>query len=262
MSISFLVANASPDVELVGPRYSNSPFSLNFKQNIILPGLSGFGHCLGAFAMGRLEDGLSCLRLCGRRMSHMVAPRYTCACGAFSGSLFIAQTLIFPTGAILLHCHKTKSTHIERALFGEGSGDSIRNVVPTPLGNIGALQCWEHTYAQNEHLHIAGWPTCQAYVWWEPWSFCTEAAIKASRIYATDSGAFTIVATQCHTQRSLDQLITSTSANAKDSTSGAEEVLSHMAQIGGGFAAVYAPDGKKLTRGRRAGLGGHSLRGL
>lgn len=40
------------------------------------------------------------------------------------------------------------------------------NVVKTPIGNVGALMCWEHlqplirhhTLAQNEQIHISSWP--------------------------------------------------------------------------------------------------------
>jgi predicted amidohydrolase len=39
-----------------------------------------------------------------------------------AGSLYMAQTLIGPDGVILSHRHKTKPTHIERTLFGEGTG--------------------------------------------------------------------------------------------------------------------------------------------
>lgn len=158
----------------------------------------------------------------------------------------MAQTLISPTGDILLHRHKTKPTHVERTLFGEGSGDSIKNVVSTELGNIGGLQCWEHlqhllkyhTYAQHEHFHVAAWPTNQEYAGWEPWSFCTEAAITASCMYAMESGAFTIVATQCHTQKTIDKLTHDGKSHSKGS---------HMAQLGGRFTAIYGPDGRKLT---------------
>ncbi|KAL2826183.1 carbon-nitrogen hydrolase [Aspergillus pseudoustus] len=161
----------------------------------------------------------------------------------YHGSLFMAQTLIGPDGAILMHRHKTKPTHVERTLFGEGSGDSIRNVAKTELGNIGALQCWEHlqpllkyhTYAQHEHIHIAAWPTNHKYGGWEPWSFSTDAATVANRLYAMESQAFVIVATQTCTQKSLDVFDTG------------KEGASHMSQIGGGFTAIYAPDGRKLT---------------
>jgi predicted amidohydrolase len=39
------------------------------------------------------------------------------------GSLYMAQTLIGPNGDILSHRHKTKPTHVERTMFGEGSGE-------------------------------------------------------------------------------------------------------------------------------------------
>ena len=50
-----------------------------------------------------------------------------------------------------------------------------------------------------------------------------------------ESQAFVIVATQTCTQKSLDLF---------DS---GEESSSHMSQTGGGFTAIYGPDGRKLT---------------
>lgn len=41
------------------------------------------------------------------------------------GTLYMAQTLIGPDGAILSHRHKTKPTHVERTLFGEGTGTCL-----------------------------------------------------------------------------------------------------------------------------------------
>src|ERR1700712_4089996 len=60
------------------------------------------------------------------------------------GSLYLSQALINSDGKILCHRRKTKPTHVERTLFGDGSGDSLNNVVDTPLGKIGMLNCWEH----------------------------------------------------------------------------------------------------------------------
>jgi cyanide hydratase len=159
-----------------------------------------------------------------------------------NGSLFMAQSLISPTGEILLHRHKTKPTYVERTLFGDGTGDSIKNVVKTELGNIGTLLCWEHlqpllkyhTYSQHEHFHIAAWPLSQDYAGWEHWSLSNDAGTIASRAYAMESGAFTLVATQCRTKSSIEQL-----ANGSEAP---------MIQVGGGFSAIYGPDGKKLTR--------------
>ncbi|KAL4955902.1 hypothetical protein BDW69DRAFT_182081 [Aspergillus filifer] len=42
-------------------------------------------------------------------------------------SLYLAQVLIGPDGNILMHCRKTKPTHVE---------------LDTPLGRIGMLNCW------------------------------------------------------------------------------------------------------------------------
>lgn len=55
-------------------------------------------------------------------------------------------------------------------------------------------------------------------------------------MYAIESQAFVICATQCQTAKSLDIF-----------EKGNEGESSHMAQIGGGFTAIYGPDGKKLT---------------
>lgn len=62
---------------------------------------------------------------------------------------------------------KLKPTHMERTIFGEGSGGSLNNVVQVEgVGRVGALACWEHTQAllkyhtcvQREDVHIAAWP--------------------------------------------------------------------------------------------------------
>ncbi len=50
-----------------------------------------------------------------------------------------------------------------------------------------------------------------------------------------ESQTFTIVATQCQTENALK-------AFGDDNGS-----TSHMAQTGGGFTAIYGPDGRKLT---------------
>lgn len=82
-------------------------------------------------------------------------------------SLYIAQSFIDPTGAIVLHRRKIKPTGAERAIWGEGQGEeTLVNVADSPFGRIGALNCWEHfqpllryhEYSQGVDIHIAGWP--------------------------------------------------------------------------------------------------------
>jgi nitrilase len=86
----------------------------------------------------------------------------------FHDSAYIAQALIGSDGHILLNRRKLKPTHMERTIFGDASGDSLKNVAETnsSLGRVGMLACWEHTqpllkyhtYLQREAIHVAAWP--------------------------------------------------------------------------------------------------------
>ena len=37
---------------------------------------------------------------------------------------------------------KIKPTHMERTIFGEGSGSGLNNVAEMEIGRVGALSCW------------------------------------------------------------------------------------------------------------------------
>ena len=81
-------------------------------------------------------------------------------------SLYIAQCLIGRDGEIKMKRRKIKPTHVERTVFGDGSGGSLNNVTELTIGRVGSLACWEHTqpllkyhtYLQREEIHIAAWP--------------------------------------------------------------------------------------------------------
>ncbi|KAL6250661.1 hypothetical protein RBB50_002963 [Rhinocladiella similis] len=163
------------------------------------------------------------------------------------GSLYLAQVLIDDKGKVLLHRRKLKPTHVERTLFGDSTGDSLNNVVDTPLGKIGMLNCWEHfqpllkyhTYAQGEQVHIAAWPFNGNYLGLgEPWSVCNEAnEVTASRMYALEGQAYVLVTNQC---------VSPAGVKANSAGQKAPEG-SFMLSGGGGNSGVFAPDGKKLT---------------
>ncbi|TDZ22392.1 Arylacetonitrilase [Colletotrichum orbiculare MAFF 240422] len=66
---------------------------------------------------------------------------------------------------------KIKPTHVERALYGDGSMVSLQNVVDEPgSGKFGALSYWEHTqpllrdrtYSQGEKIHVAAFQCHEA----------------------------------------------------------------------------------------------------
>lgn len=81
-------------------------------------------------------------------------------------SLYTTQILISPTGDILNHRRKIKATHVERLVFGDGTGDTTESVVQTEIGRLGHLNCWENmnpfmkAYAASlgEQVHVAAWP--------------------------------------------------------------------------------------------------------
>jgi nitrilase len=79
-------------------------------------------------------------------------------------SLYIASAMIGADGEIKHTRRKTKPTHMERTVFGDGSGSSLLNVVDIPgVGKVGGLNCWEHTqpllrhhtHSQGEEFHVA-----------------------------------------------------------------------------------------------------------
>jgi len=58
-------------------------------------------------------------------------------------SLYITKAIIDSDGKLLMTRRKIKATHMERTIFGDASGGSLLNVVPTGIGKrVGALACW------------------------------------------------------------------------------------------------------------------------
>ncbi|OHW95906.1 aliphatic nitrilase [Colletotrichum incanum] len=158
-------------------------------------------------------------------------------------SLYIAQSHIGSDGLIKMTRRKIKPTHVERTIFGEGSGSSLLNVVDVPdVGKIGGLNCWEHTqpllkyhtYAQGEEIHIAAWPPMMpGKDGKSPWNTTTEGQQSMSQIYAVEGSCFVLHCTGVLTQNTIDKMET------------------HSGQLydtpGGGYSAVFGPDGSKLS---------------
>ncbi|MEO5666284.1 MAG: carbon-nitrogen hydrolase family protein [Nocardioides sp.] len=156
------------------------------------------------------------------------------------GSLYISQVLIDHRGEIVLHRRKLKPTHVERSLFGEGDGSDLA-VVDTRLGRIGALSCAEHLqplskyamYAQNEQVHIASWP-CFGLYRDVAYAFSPEANLAASQVYSLEGGCYSLVSTQVISQAWVERFAPS-------------EQQRRLLSRGGGFARIFAPDGRPLT---------------
>ncbi len=157
------------------------------------------------------------------------------------GSIFCSQALISDQGEVVMTRRKLRPTHMERTVWGEGPVTDIK-IVETDFGKVGGLCCWENIqpinrqgmYQLGEQIHVACWPSFgmfkgvrQAY------SLSAEANTVESQSYALQGGCFVLAANSIITEESLEEITMGT------------EGLPVFA--GGGSAAVFGPDGYRLT---------------
>ncbi|KAF2786914.1 carbon-nitrogen hydrolase [Melanomma pulvis-pyrius CBS 109.77] len=131
----------------------------------------------------------------------------------FHNSAYISQALTGTNGKILMRRRKIKPTHMERTLFGDGTKDSLNNVVTTTFGRVGMLACWEHTQ-----------PLLKYHTW---------GARNLSQTYAIESQSFMLHTTAVLGQSGVDVMGTESG------------VL--FSKPGRGSSAVFGPDGRQLT---------------
>jgi nitrilase len=156
------------------------------------------------------------------------------------GSLYMGQWIIGADGETVAQRRKLKPTHVERTVFGEGDGSDLA-VWDTPIGRLGALCCWEHLqplskyamYAQNEQVHVAAWPSFSLYRG-AAYALGAEVNNAASRIYAVEGQCF-VLAPCATVSPEMVQLLC-----------GDDPTKKALLLEGGGFAAIYAPDGRAL----------------
>lgn len=208
-------------------------------------------------AMGSPE--METIRACARESSIAVSLGFS---ENDNNSLYIAQVLIGADGEIKVHRRKMKATHMERTIFGDASGQCLQSVAQLPFARVGALSCWEHihpllkynTMAQKEEIHVAAWPVLGPHAGGVGlWSMsddgklsenthsrhrgCDADVMKGcatlSRTYAIEAGAFVLHCTTSISQKGIDAT----------GTTGAPL----MSRPSGGQAAVFGPDGRRLT---------------
>ncbi|MCF9047412.1 carbon-nitrogen hydrolase family protein [Acinetobacter nectaris] len=156
------------------------------------------------------------------------------------GSLYISQWTIDNHGETISTRRKLKATHVERTLFGESDGSSIR-VDETSLGRLGALCCWEHLqplaryamYSQHEQIHIAAWPSFSLY---QPQmgSIGPDVNIAAARLYAAEGQCF-VISPCAIVSEEMQSFLCDTDEKKK------------LLAIGGGHARIFGPDGRDLA---------------
>lgn len=127
-------------------------------------------------------------------------------------------------------------------LYGEGDGSDLK-VHDTPIGRLGALNCWEHLQplikhamaTQHEELHAASWPTFLP----EEGPIFTvgpTANLGASRTYAIEVGCAVIAASSPMTPKCIDAI-------AQDNA-----VARTMLVPGGGGSTIFGSDGRQISK--------------
>lgn len=177
-------------------------------------------------------------RLCDAARDHgiMVAMGYAERDGS---SLYLGQALISAEGEILQKRRKLKPTHVERTVFGEGYGCDL-DVSDTAIGRVGSLCCWEHIqplskyamFSQNEQIHIAGWPAFSLYREGAH-ALGMEVNMAVSQVYAVEGQCYVIAPTSVVDADALALL-------------GQTPEMPPLLLPGGGSAAIFAPDGRRI----------------
>jgi putative nitrilase len=150
------------------------------------------------------------------------------------GSLYNTQLLIDCSGEIILKRRKITPTYHERMVWGQGDGSGLK-VVPTALGKIGALACWEHynplarfsLMAQGEEIHCAQFPGSLV------GQIFSEQTAVTMRHHALEAGCFVICSTAW-----LDP---------EDYSAITSDPSLHKAFQGGCHTAVISPEGRYLA---------------
>ncbi|KAJ7203949.1 putative nitrilase [Mycena haematopus] len=161
-------------------------------------------------------------------------------CEIEGGSMYAAQTIINSEGVVVLHRRKLK----ERTIWGDAPADSLQSAVKGPGGVIvGTLNCWEHLqpllrfhhYSLGVQVHVASWPFCDSVADGAPPQFSSDAQIIQSKFAALEGQMFVIASTQLLSPKNAELC-------------GLKGTGSWEMPMGGGFAAIYAPDGTQITK--------------
>lgn len=152
--------------------------------------------------------------------------------GAGNGTLFNVLLTFDADGNLVRHHRKLIPTYTERLVWGEGDASGLQSV-PTGIGRVGGLICWEHwmplarqaMHLSGEDIHVAVWPGVH------------EMHQIASRHYAFEGRCFVLAAGLISRVRDLPHQL-----NVPDSYRDQPDRL-----LLRGGSAVIAPDGRYLA---------------
>lgn len=143
-------------------------------------------------------------------------------------TLFNSQLHIDTTGALLGVHRKLQPTYVERAVWAQGSGHTLRTWRTSAGYNLGGLACWEHTMngarqaliQSAQHLHAAAWPALSTMAGFEK--------VADAQIEALTAQVFVVCASTFVDDACLRWM---------DATLGPQDLL----KPGGGWSAVIHP---------------------
>ena len=143
------------------------------------------------------------------------------------GTIYNALLLYAPDGSLALHHRKLMPTNHERLVWGLGSGEGL-TAVPTPLGRVGGLICWENMmplarfalYEAGVEIYLA--PTADDT---DDWHYSLGHIARESRAF---------VVSPCVFQRASSYPEGVPTAEGPD-------------LLGRGGSAILAPDGEYLA---------------
>jgi aliphatic nitrilase len=150
------------------------------------------------------------------------------------GSLYNTQLIFDADGRLRLKRRKITPTYHERMVWGQGDASGL-TVVPTAVGRVGALACWEHynplaRYAlmtQHEEIHCAQFPGSMV-----GQIFADQMAVTI-RHHALEAACFVVNATGWLTDAQIQSITPDT---------GLQKALR-----GGCHSAIVSPEGVYLA---------------
>jgi len=159
------------------------------------------------------------------------------------GTLYNTQLLFDADGTLIQRRRKLTPTFHEKMIWGQGDGSGVQPV-PSAVGRVGQLACWEHfnplfryaLIAEGEQIHASMFPGSFG---GELFAAQTEISI---RNHALESGAFVVNATGWLDPDQQAQILADTGGPAGPLSAGS-------------FTAIVSPQGELLGEPLRTGEG-------
>ncbi|KAK8106121.1 carbon-nitrogen hydrolase [Apiospora kogelbergensis] len=152
-------------------------------------------------------------------------------------SLFNSQVTVDGDGTILGVHRKLQPTYVERVVWAQGDGSTLRNWPLSALGgrNLGGLACWEHTMngarqaliTQHQHIHAGAWPALSTMAGFEA---VADAQIEAlMKTHALTAQVFVVTASNYIDEACIDWM--------EANLGGKQDFI----KPGGGWSAILHP---------------------